>query len=384
MVDEQTRLGQIVSDLAGLGKIGEALVSSVQKLIGGALAPTQIRRIGRAETDVEFDRTVRLAEAEAIVEALRSGDFDVKARAGQRLLSREIRRQENAEAILGRTVALIEPEAQEVKDKAQPPEDDWIEAFWRYAENASDAKLQRLWASILARKITNQANAVSLATLDSLRLIEAHQAEAFIEMVRAWAAFGSLPDISVGDPPDPCFTIYKMDNLALQGLGLAEIVHRPQNYLQGKGWAFLFHNRKPGFLTASRLHARTYQTNEFGHIRPSWRGLELSEVVLPGLSTIIPEDPSATQLLGRWADTELRAKVIHHWAETFAGWDCVVTLTRHAGSKPLDDANGRRAMTVQTHCFQRGEGWKRLEDVSDGDVEGYPPEIHQMLSVYGG
>lgn len=387
-------LPNALSDLAGLGKVGEALVSSVEKLVGGAFAPRQTRRIGHAQTDVDVDRVVRIAEAEEVAKAIRSGELDLRNRAGKRVVQREVRRQKNTENVLIKTISQFGSGVS--TDAATPPEDDWIEAFWTYAENTSDAGLQDLWSQILASQILNRANSVSLATLDSLRLIEPHQAAAFEEMVLGWAAFGTLMDISIGDPPDPEFTIYTMENLALQGLGLAEIVHRQQNYVQGAGWAFLFHKRKyKNVVYQSTLEERAvtntmsprnsgrieYHHWEFGQIRPSWRGLELCEVLIPGLTSAKPESPAQTNQFGRWSAPDIRAEIIQHWADMFSDDDCTVVLTRHTGSTPLDDTQGRRSVAHQTHWYDPGFGWNRFPDVADDVIQTYPPEIHTLLST---
>lgn len=58
-----------------LNKMWESLVD---RGIGGLLKPLEIRREGKANTDVEIDRMLRLAQAEQTAEEIRKGNLSVE------------------------------------------------------------------------------------------------------------------------------------------------------------------------------------------------------------------------------------------------------------------------------------------------------------------
>ena len=369
-------LSKTLTDLLGLGKVGETLADAVLRGVSGLAAPMQTRRIGRAEIDVAAERAIRMAEAETIAASIRNGELSLRDRAGQKVLARALRRQRNTETVLAQTVPLLDKDAD---DPGQPPEDDWIEAFFRYAENVSNTDIQRIWARILATQVSGGRRNVSLATLDSLRLLEPHQAQAFAALAQAWAAFGSVLDISVGNPPDPNFTIYTEDHLALQGLGLVDIVHRSQHYIQGSGWALLMREKS----APPDLQDAAYKAYEFSHIRPSWRGIELCDALFPGLTDWTASAPSPDTDIGAWSDVARRAVAIQSWAALFDSPHCTICLARHARPAPLDDGAMTRTPAVQTHYFVNGQGWHRFPDVEDRIIALYPPEIHAVLQMTG-
>ena len=92
MAERNDPYGSLVGDLLGLGKIGEILLGSLSKLVGGIAAPHQARRLGLAQTDVEADRLIRMTEAQALADAVKSGDMGLRDRTGSRLLARELSR----------------------------------------------------------------------------------------------------------------------------------------------------------------------------------------------------------------------------------------------------------------------------------------------------
>lgn len=370
--DGKDRIGPLIGDLAGMGKLGETLLGMIAGAVRGLAAPMQTRRIGYAETDVQVDRAVRLADAEALSEAIKRGDLSLRDRAASRLLSRELAHQQNLEAVIIRSVEVLKNDGDFAAEEPSAPDADWMDAYFRYAENVSNDHVQDVWARVLAGQISDRRRSISLATLDSLRLLEPRHAVAFRRLVQGWSAFGALLDISLDDGSDADFSVYTEENLALQGLGLIEIVAKREYYLQGKGYALVF-----GRAEDSQVDGIAYNDVDFVQVRPSWRGLELCDVLFPGL---IEWDPRADGHvaqpdLGPWASVGARARVLAHWVDVFASMTAQVHLGHHANM-----ASPRtmyvRSESVFTHVWARTVGWR---EVGAGDVASYPSEVRRLL-----
>lgn len=374
MAERNDPYGSLVGDLLGLGKIGEILLGSLSKLVGGIAAPHQVRRLGLAETDVEADRLIRMTEAQALADAIKRGDMGLRDRTGSRLLARELDYQLNQETTFMKGVALIIADREESGEDGDPEvEPDWMDAWFRYVETVSNAEIQTIWARILAAKMKGGRRAVSLATLDSLRLLEPHLARAFERIAKAWAAFGVVIDIDVGDEALD-LSIYTHDHMALQGLGLIDIISKREYYLQAKGFAFVFSKSED-----PPLDDIPYHDADFGQIRLSRRGIELCGALFPGLLEWDPRMAGqfdATPDLAAWSRLEARTKVIESWRDLLGSMSPALLLGHHASSSP--ESMMVRSEAVFTHVFTAERGWKRLGRVT-GSSSHYPPEVLALL-----
>lgn len=124
-----------IKDLAGLAAPATKLLELVGKATGTLFEPARIVREAKAQAAALLIKT----EAEIETEAIRK-------RAAARLVAQEIRKQENIEAVTGQAVALL---------SSEPPngkviDDDWINRFVLEAQDVSDARLQAVWAKLLA------------------------------------------------------------------------------------------------------------------------------------------------------------------------------------------------------------------------------------------
>ena len=182
--------------------------------IGGLLSPWQIRRIGRARSDVRrqeiqtlaqakrdaadilagrktLDETGRLIETRSDEKALPSpASGAVAAPSSQPLPQIEYLDQEQKLLTLDRsvnlraTIAMAEDEAAAVADEAvsdAPVDPDWFARWRTNTEDIHDDEMRRLWARILAGE-TKQPQSFSLHTLDFMRRLSREDA-ALIEKV---------------------------------------------------------------------------------------------------------------------------------------------------------------------------------------------------------
>jgi hypothetical protein len=165
----------------GIDKLLEVVASGV----GAIGAPWQMRRMARAELDVQ--KMKRQAELElgelrrlpAPPPALAAGqaiEIDVELidleqpiplvnRVQHRLEYQEGKRQVNIEDIVFEAQREIE---RDPEVSADPVDDDWIARFFANAQDVSTAQMKRLWAKILAGEVRHPGS-YSLRCLEILR-----------------------------------------------------------------------------------------------------------------------------------------------------------------------------------------------------------------------
>lgn len=189
-----------------MGSIGEKLLETLGNAIAGYFAPHQIRRVGKAQTDVKAEEIRLLAAAEKDAEDIRSGAkiidengkvvpsplpfcsmpdayhssadqapdtsrFILDART--RLIYRELKREINLRAI-----ALL-ARAESVSDEAvsdEPVNDQWAARWVDGAQDVSDKELRILWAKILAGEV-KRPGSFSLHTISYLKNMSAQDAK---------------------------------------------------------------------------------------------------------------------------------------------------------------------------------------------------------------
>jgi hypothetical protein len=113
------------------------------------------------------------------------GDAEIVERAAFSLLAKECRRQKNKEEIAKKTIEILQDEAaaapQGQTENAQASTDvdeDWLNVFEKYAEEASTERMQTLWARVLAGEIRTP-KAFSLKTLRFLSELDQETATLF-------------------------------------------------------------------------------------------------------------------------------------------------------------------------------------------------------------
>jgi len=141
------------------GPAGEA----ISRLIaGGADIPAawlqQKAQAIKDKTEAKSLMTRTLAGASA---ELVKNDPALVQRAAEAFIAKEIRHQHNREAVAAKTIEDLKntPDAQTTK-----PEEDWLNTFSRYAEDASSERLQEVWGRILSGQL-KKPKSFSLQTL---------------------------------------------------------------------------------------------------------------------------------------------------------------------------------------------------------------------------
>lgn len=146
-----------------LGPAGQA----ISRLIGsgGDYFSAHIEGLTKGVRDkAEAKSTVSKALAKAAAKLIED-DLELKQRALDAYIPRELRRQANKEAIARKTIELLEDQSEPGEGDERPTlDEDWLNVFERYAEDASSKKLQEMWARVLAGEI-RKPTSISLKTL---------------------------------------------------------------------------------------------------------------------------------------------------------------------------------------------------------------------------
>jgi hypothetical protein len=145
------------------GSAGEA----ISRLVAGAvdIPAAWMNQFAQGIKDkTEAKSAVSKAVGDAAAQLAVSNPEIVK-RAAYSLLSKQIRGQANREAIAKKTAEVLNDETDQPQpEQTQKVDDDWLNVFEKYAEDASSERLQILWARILAGQI-RRPKAFSLQTL---------------------------------------------------------------------------------------------------------------------------------------------------------------------------------------------------------------------------
>lgn len=156
------------------GKPLEKLIDAVSKGIGALYRPRQIRKEAdaRAYEIKVIEEAKSLAASEAKLISLVTDE-----RIAQRLVAKEIRRQENIDSVV--EMAAKNLEGKTVSDKSV--DEDWATRFFDIVQDVSKEEMKVLWAKILSKEI-EKPSSYSLRTLEVLRNISFEEADLFVKL----------------------------------------------------------------------------------------------------------------------------------------------------------------------------------------------------------
>jgi hypothetical protein len=198
-------------NLKALSQPAVKLIEAVRDAVGIVSAPTRVR--GKAKSKARTDVVPILARSRTDVRK-------IEARASDRLITREMRRQENIEDITKMAVdALPSSVSKDLVDQ------DWISRFFENCQDIRNEEMQLLWAKLLAMEVAKPGT-FSLRTLRVIRDLAKDDALLFTRFCRfVWVipGFGLTPIIH--DLEDNCFAeagLSFTSLLHLESLGLIE------------------------------------------------------------------------------------------------------------------------------------------------------------------
>lgn len=168
-----------VIDVGKLSKPATVLVEKISNAIGILYEPRRIKQKAIAEAEASKTKALMDLEIE-----------DIQKRALNRLVSEEIRKQENIESITEKSFASL-------KENATPEkiEDDWLSNFFDKCKLISDEEMQNLWAQILAGE-SNAPGKFSKRTIEFMSTLDKSDAILFDNFLKyCWYIVGYQPMI---------------------------------------------------------------------------------------------------------------------------------------------------------------------------------------------
>jgi Protein of unknown function (DUF2806) len=158
-------------------------LKALDRLVGG------IVDIPAAWLDQQADKIRSKTKSYSTVEAeiakkagdLAAADTEIANRAMNNLVRKEYRRTENREKIAAETLKTLKEQAAEPispEAEAMQIDEDWLNVFERFAEDASTERMQNLWSRVLAGEIEKPGK-FSLRTLRFLSEFSQEEAQIF-------------------------------------------------------------------------------------------------------------------------------------------------------------------------------------------------------------
>ncbi len=180
--------GGALINLGDLSKPATVLVEKVCNAVGVLFEPTRIKRQARAVAEAEKIRALASIELR-----------DIEARALERFLHQETRKQENIERITADAAASLPPDAQ-----VEGLEEDWIANFFKQCDTVSDREMQSLWSRLLAGE-ASKPGSFSKRTVDFVSTIDKKDAALFTNFCQFVWMIGT-PTPLVFDVEDPVYS----------------------------------------------------------------------------------------------------------------------------------------------------------------------------------
>lgn len=365
-----------MEDLAGIGKVTEVILDKVAAVTGTFFEPYQIRRLGKANAEVEASALLSRTEAELKAEMLRRDhakqtsklenyDPEVRNRAGNRVLKQEVRRQENIEYIVGESLEHIRRKNVE-NLQARHIDTDWMDAFIRLSQDISAEGVREIWSKILAEQAVEGRPIISRATLDSLRLLEPRHAHLFHKIAQMFMSMGQILELDALEENEHSININTMDVLALEDIGFIKRVYSDEKAMDFRDGIFTFwndyaeaeHVDEAGRVVSSLCEWNTDYSRDsilseivdiskhgkrdkhelrkpvrVDRLQLTARGFELASIIISEFNKIIGlSDISDVKEVGNYASKDFREHTLIEWADNFSRMGVVVVRNT---SKPV-------------------------------------------------
>lgn len=177
----------ITSAVAGLpAALSKSALGALNRLVAGTadIPATYLAGLKEGLEDRNYERR-RLRRALADAAATQaSADEQLVERTIERLINEQTRKQHNREAIANGTAILLTTASS--KEEAAPAEsidEDWLNSFEKFAEDASSDRMRDLWSRVLAGEIIKPGS-FGRKTLRFLHELDKPTAEAFEEVAQ--------------------------------------------------------------------------------------------------------------------------------------------------------------------------------------------------------
>jgi hypothetical protein len=163
-----------IKDLLGFSEPAKRLIDAIERGVGQLFEPWQRARRTQAEVNSFNQWSKALQETGLNIAA---ADLSLAERASVRVIAQESRRQQNREAIAaGAVLEFTHTHLEKSSDVESKLEIEWIDRFWRIAQDVSDETFQSLWARVLARQCAGSSKC-SPRCLEALSLLNSSEAK---------------------------------------------------------------------------------------------------------------------------------------------------------------------------------------------------------------
>lgn len=179
-----------INDIVGLGVLGRELIRAVERGVGNWLEPWQRKRLAKADVEI-FERwKAALKQVESLPSSV---DLSLEGRTAIRLKSEQVRQQANRERVA--LAAFEEARLRADEHEFRGPsgiriEDEWLDRFWRLAQDVTNEDLSALWGRILYREV-RRPGTISPHTLEVISLLTRNDAEE-IKRMASWTCVVQL------------------------------------------------------------------------------------------------------------------------------------------------------------------------------------------------
>lgn len=157
--------GNSLINLGDLSKPATVLIEKVSAAVGIVFEPRRLKRMARAEVEVEKIKALARIELS-----------DIEQRAIERFVSQETRKQENIERITAQAAESLPPDAD-----VQALEEDWVAHFFKQCDTVSDKEMQTLWARLLSGE-ASKPGTYSKRTVEFISTMDKGDAELFTKL----------------------------------------------------------------------------------------------------------------------------------------------------------------------------------------------------------
>jgi len=294
MTDSQPTVNlpaQIADAITGIPKaLTPSCLKALDRLVGAITdIPVALLTQKKAKIDAQTQAYILVEQSIAKAVAAEAGtDSETISRALDVLVRKEYRRQQNRGAV---AAAMLEDFSSSTEDTTpEIPtaviEDDWLNVFDRYAEDASTERMQKLWGRVLAGEVRRPGK-YSMRTLRFLSEFSQGDALIFADFCRS--AFGDTAPNSLVKPNE------MKDIRTLIHLESAGLVQGASG--MGLSVTMTFNERGVGFLVEGALGIM-------------FRGKPGAQVVIPCCALTTLGQELVTLLPGR--DPRSAARAVAH------------------------------------------------------------------------
>lgn len=172
-----------IQDLLGLEKPLTKLIECVSAGVGKAYEPVHIKRMAKARQDEIKLIGEALSDNISLPSKYEDGKITIDTteveelikRTSNRVLYKELRKQQNIESVIAETYNLLENEEYVTGETVNQ---DWLYKFFDDVGEISDEYMQKIWAKILAGEI-KEPNTYTIRTLNTLKNLTKKEALLF-------------------------------------------------------------------------------------------------------------------------------------------------------------------------------------------------------------